>query len=84
MELTGLYTFRNAVHLGYPVLESYLSSIEMVDKAIVCYDPTSDEQTLQLVEAIMFSPKYGHKTQVVPFVWNNEEGLLGTAIYTYK
>ena len=69
MELTATYVFRNAIKLGYTVLESYLSTIDMVDRAIVCYDPTSDEQTLQLVEAMRVSPKYGHKTQVVPFVW---------------
>lgn len=69
MELTALHCWRNVVGLGYLPLESYLSTIDMVDKAIVCYDPTSDEQTLRLVEAMRDSPRYGHKTYIVPFVW---------------
>lgn len=50
--LTGTFIFRNAVSLGYPILESFLSAIGMTDEQIVCADPDSDNETIRLVHVL--------------------------------
>ena len=50
--LTGLYVWKSCVDLGYPVLESYLSTRDMMDEIVLCVDPTSDDATLELARAI--------------------------------
>lgn len=51
-ELTGLFVYKNVVSLGYPVLESYLSVYPMLDEALICVDPTSDDETMRLCHAL--------------------------------
>lgn len=41
--LTNLYVWRNVVNLGYPVLESFLSTYEMGDDLLICVDPDFPE-----------------------------------------
>lgn len=67
--LTAMCVWKNVCMLGYPALESVLSIIDLVDEAILCVDPNSDPDTLELVKAICNSPKYGLKVRDVWHVW---------------
>jgi hypothetical protein len=66
MELTGMFVWRNVVRLGYCPLESFLSTEPMLDSAIICVDPTSDRETIELCYAI--SDRFS-KVRVIEFEW---------------
>jgi len=76
MVLSGLYIWKNTTRLGYFPLESFLSTQELVDEAILCIDPTSNDDTVPLAEAIV--KKYP-KARIVPFEWPKESNN-GSAI----
>ena len=66
MRLAGLYVWRNVVRLGYCPLESYLSTRDMIDDAIICVDPTSDDETVELAHRLR---DWDSRVRVVEFVW---------------
>src|SRR3972149_3898320 len=66
IELTGLFSWRNTVSLGYPCLESFLSIEPILDEALICVDPTSDEETLNLCREL--SRKF-KKVNLIEFEW---------------
>ena len=65
-DLCGLFVYKNVVSLGYTVLESFLSAYPMLDEALICVDPTSDEETLKLCKAL--EEKFIN-VRVVHFPW---------------
>lgn len=67
LSLTGLYVYRDVVRLGYPVLESFLSTVDMVDQCVICIDPTSDSESINLVNAL--ASKFPQKVRIVEFTW---------------
>src|SRR3990172_10530119 len=74
--LSGLCVWKTVCALGYFPLESMLSIIDICDEIILCVDPTSNDETMPLAEAIC--RKYP-KTRIVEFAWL--KGLPnGTAI----
>lgn len=65
LKLSSLHIIRNCVQLGYPVLESYLSTQEIADENIICVDP-GFEQDLELGRRIC--EKFP-KARLVEFRW---------------
>jgi hypothetical protein len=63
VKLSGLWVWKNTVSLGYPCLESFLSSWEITDEQILCVDPTSDNETIELSKAL------GERFPTVRVVW---------------
>lgn len=78
-ELSALYVWKNTVSLGYPCLESFLSTIDMVDSALICVDPTSDNETLKLCNSLQ--DKFPEKVRAIVFKWP-KTSLDGSAIGT--
>lgn len=66
MQLCGLFTWKNVCALGYTALESYLSVNDLIDVGLICVDPTSDQDTIDL--AYRISQKYP-KVRVCEFEW---------------
>lgn len=64
--LSGLFVMRNTVELGYPVLESFLSAYPMLDEALICVDPYSDSDTLNLCDAL--ANRFDN-VRIVEFKW---------------
>lgn len=77
-KLTNLYVWKNCVSLGYPVLESVLATIDICDEAIFCVDPTSDADTLKLVDRLC--EKYSDKAWRLDFVWPENAAGDGSKI----
>lgn len=63
VNLSTIFAWKNVVSLGYPALESFLSSYQMSDEQIVCVDPTSDDETIKLAHAL------DEKFSTVRLVW---------------
>lgn len=80
MFISGFTFVRNAVRFDYPVKESILSLLPLVDELIVCLG-NSDDATAELIQSIQ-SPKI----KVVPSVWNDSlrEGGRVLAVETDK
>jgi hypothetical protein len=78
MKISG-YTFvRNAVKLAYPLKESILSIIEMVDEFVITYCPgDDDDNTLEVIESINSS-----KIKVIHAIWEPEKFKRNT-LYSY-
>jgi hypothetical protein len=66
--LTGIFCWRRVCELGYMPLESFLSTIDAVDSALICVDPTDSPETMRLCDAIAKS-KHGSKTRIIEFEW---------------
>jgi len=66
MRLSGNFIWRNTVSLGYPVLESFLSVVSLLDEAILCVDPESDSETLKLADALVEKFPIARR---VDFIW---------------
>ncbi len=66
VRVTGLFVWKSVAMLGYPALESYLSIRDSCDENLICVDPTSDAETLKLVDALV--DKFPD-TRRVDFVW---------------
>jgi len=75
MNLTGLFVWRG-VTKSYLPLESFLLVRDMLDEAVLCIDPTSDDQTADLAYAI--ADKYPF-ARVVEHVWQTPS-VMGSAI----
>ena len=80
MFVSGFTFVRNAVKFDYPVKESILSLLPLVDELIVCLG-NSDDTTADLIQSIN-SPKI----KVVPSVWDDSlrEGGRVLAVETDK
>ena len=80
MFVSGFTFVRNAVKFDYPVKESILSLLPLVDELIVCLG-NSDDATAELIQSIN-SPKI----KVVPSVWDDSlrEGGRVLAVETDK
>ena len=80
MFVSGFTFVRNAVKFDYPVKESILSLLPLVDELIVCLG-NSDDTTAELIQSIN-SPKI----KVVPSVWDDSlrEGGRVLAVETDK
>jgi len=75
MSLTGLFVWRSVCRAFLP-LESFLSVKDMLDEAILCIDPTSDDQTVELAYAV--ADKYPF-ARVIEHVWQMPS-TMGSAI----
>jgi glycosyltransferase involved in cell wall biosynthesis len=80
MFVSGFTFVRNAVKFDYPVKESILSLLPLVDELIVCLG-NSDDSTADLIQSIN-SPKI----KIVPSVWDDSlrEGGRVLAVETDK
>jgi glycosyltransferase involved in cell wall biosynthesis len=80
MFVSGFTFVRNAVKFDYPVKESILSLLPLVDELIVCLG-NSNDATAELIESIQ-SPKI----KIVPSVWDDSlrEGGRVLAVETDK
>jgi len=76
--ITNLYIWRGVVALGYPCLESFLSTESLADECLICVDPTSGDDTMKLAKAIR---RKFPKTTIVEYVWP-ESSPDGSAIGT--
>jgi len=78
MTISG-YTFvRNAVKLAYPLKESILSIIDLVDEFVIAYCPgDEDDTTLELLNSIGSS-----KISIIPAAWEPEKYKQNT-LYSY-
>ena len=75
MSLTGLFIWKSVCAAYFP-LESFRSVQDMLDEAILCIDPTSDDQTMELAYAI--ANKYPW-ARVIEHVWQTPS-VMGSAI----
>src|SRR3990167_11054198 len=73
--LTGIFIWRD-VTTAYLPLESFLSAKDMLDEAILCIDPTSNDDTIELAYAI--SKKYPI-ARVIEHIWQ-PTSKMGSAI----
>ena len=80
MKVSGFTFVKNAVKFGYPVVESILSILPLVDEMVVCLGDSEDETTA-LIESIKTD-----KIKIVHSVWDNNlrEGGKVLAVETNK
>lgn len=78
MSISG-YTFvRNAIKLGYPIKESILSILELVDEFVIAYCPgDEDDNTLEVLQSIATD-----KLKIVHAKWEPERFTRNT-LYSY-
>lgn len=77
--LISAYTFvRNAIKLDYPIKESILSILPIVDEFVIAFIPgDQDDNTLEIIESIN-SPKI----KIIPAKWQPEKYPHNT-LYSY-
>ena len=80
MKISGFTFVKNAVKYGYPVVESIISILPIVDEMIVCLGDSEDE-TNKLIESIVSG-----KIKIIHSVWDNSlrEGGKVLAVETDK
>jgi len=78
MTISG-YTFvRNAIKLAYPLKESILSILDIVDEYVIAYCPgDDDDNTLEVIKSIK-----SDKIKLVPAAWEPEKFTHNT-LYSY-
>ena len=75
MSLTALFVWRNVTTSHLP-LESFLSIRDALDEAIICFDPTSTDETIELAYAI--ADKWP-TVRTIEHIWQTPS-VMGSAI----
>ena len=75
MSLTNIYVWREVCRAYFP-LESFLSTIDMADDAIICFDPMGGDPTEHLAWTI--ANRYS-QVRPLPFTWPHKSHM-GSAI----